>query len=128
MMPAMSAAYQTLAPAAVARATTVLNITMRLGASMGIALLAVVLQHEIISRVPATHGAGLGAAQAAAAHAHTAIAPPLAAAFGQTFWWAFGAAAIAVVPAVLLPRRRFDPSAEPGAPADPALAAELGPG
>ncbi len=47
MMPAMSAAYQTLNHAQVPRATTTLNILMRVGGSIGTALFAVVLQHQI---------------------------------------------------------------------------------
>jgi hypothetical protein len=40
----------------------------------------------------------------------------LAHAFGQSFWWAVGAAVVALVPAMLLPRRR-------PAPAEPVAAA-----
>jgi hypothetical protein len=49
VMPAVSAAYQTLQRATVARVTTALNIIMRTGASIGTALLVVVLQHQLTS-------------------------------------------------------------------------------
>jgi MFS family permease len=88
--PAMSAAYQTLVRADVARATTVLNIAMRTGGSIGIALLAVVLQHQLS-----------GARDTAA----------MADAFGQTFWWAIALIAAAIVAALLLPRRPPAPPA-----------------
>ena len=50
LMPAMAAAYIALPPAAVARAASALEIVQRAGASIGIALLAVVLQHGLGTR------------------------------------------------------------------------------
>src|SRR5439155_14653784 len=47
MMPTMSAAMQTLRRAEVARATTTLNILRNLGASIGTAVLSVLLTHEL---------------------------------------------------------------------------------
>ena len=44
LMPAMAAAYQALPEAAVARAASALEIVQRAGATLGIALLAVILQ------------------------------------------------------------------------------------
>jgi uncharacterized membrane protein YqaE (UPF0057 family) len=43
-MPAMTAAYRTLARPQVARATALLQIVQRLGSSLGVALVAVALQ------------------------------------------------------------------------------------
>jgi predicted cobalt transporter CbtA len=34
------------------------------------------------------------------------VAPRIAEAFGHTFWWGIGLLVVAVVPALLLPRRR----------------------
>ena len=47
MMPAISAAYQTLAAPQVPRASTAINIVQRVGGSIGTALVAVVLEHQI---------------------------------------------------------------------------------
>ena len=47
LMPAMAAAYQALPEAAVARAASALEIVQRAGATLGIALLAVILQHGL---------------------------------------------------------------------------------
>ena len=58
LMPAMAAAYQVLPPAAVARAASALEIVQRTGASLGIALLAVVLQHGIPGGSDAERGRG----------------------------------------------------------------------
>ena len=47
MMPAMAAAYSTLERWQVPRATPMLNVMQRVGGSLGTAVLAVVLQHEL---------------------------------------------------------------------------------
>jgi EmrB/QacA subfamily drug resistance transporter len=108
MMPAMTAAYQTLERPQMARATTALNIIQRVGGSIGTALLSVVLAHQLSSRLPGAGGSGgaLGAAQAASARAHDAVAPKIADAFAHTFYWGLGILALALIPALLLPRRR----------------------
>jgi EmrB/QacA subfamily drug resistance transporter len=126
MMPAMSSAFQTLTRAAVARASTALNIVQRIGGSIGIALLAVVLQQQITSRVPAAGGAGLGAAQNVPPEARAALAPHVAAAFGHTFWWAFALTALAFIPALRLPRHlpARPPEAAQSAPAPQAVPVE----
>jgi MFS family permease len=76
----MAAAYRTLPRTAIPAATTGANIMIRVGSALGAALLAVVLQLRL---------------DAAGGHP--------ASAFADSFWWAFGFAAIALVPAVLLP-------------------------
>jgi EmrB/QacA subfamily drug resistance transporter len=118
MMPAMSAAYQTLTRAAVARATTALNIVQRVGGSIGTAVLAVVLQHEITSRLPGAGGGGIAAAQNVPPAARAHAAPLIGEAFAHTFWWALAATVLAFVPALMLPRRVPEPAEreEPAAP------------
>jgi MFS family permease len=108
MMPAMTAAYQTIERPQMARATTALNIIQRIGGSIGTALLSVVLAHQLSSRLPGSGGAegGLGAAQAASAGARDALAPRLADAFGHTFWWGLAILVLALIPALLLPRHK----------------------
>jgi len=69
----------------------------RVAGSIGNALLAVVVQRSIASRVP-----GFDGSIQEAARSHTA--EPLAAAFGTTFRVAFALVATALVPALLLPR------------------------
>jgi EmrB/QacA subfamily drug resistance transporter len=115
MMPLMAAAYAALPPTAIPRATSAINAIQRLGASVGTAVLAVVLQRAIIADVPGLGGAALGPLPPAT-RAH--IAPALAHAFGQAFWVAFALTAIAIVPALLLPRTAR--AAKPGEPATPA--------
>jgi EmrB/QacA subfamily drug resistance transporter len=111
MMPAMTAALQTLARPAVPRATSALNIIQRVGGSLGTALLAVVLQHQLTSHIPSAAGQGLDAVKGAGPGAAGALSDS----FGQTFWWAVALCALAVIPALFLPRR--PPAAQPVADA-----------
>jgi EmrB/QacA subfamily drug resistance transporter len=105
MMPAMAAAYQTLSRAAVPRATTAINIIRTVGGSFGTAILSVVLERRIEANLPVL-GGSLGALPGAAGAGPPPprIADPLAHAFGQTFWWAVGLTALALIPAAFLPR------------------------
>ena len=80
--PAMTAAFRALRPGQVNDASTQLNILMRVGGSIGTAILTFVLQQNL------THAGQAASAQAAA--------------FGSTFWWVIAASALAVVPAVAL--------------------------
>jgi EmrB/QacA subfamily drug resistance transporter len=96
MMPTMAAAFAQLERPQVPRATAALNALQRTGGSIGTALLAVVLTHELArGGVPAD-------------------------AFGTTFWWAVGISALAVVPAAVLAARERGAQARADAVAPPA--------
>jgi hypothetical protein len=102
MMPLMAAAYALLAPAAVPRATSALNALQRVGGSIGVALLAVILQDQMRAAAP---GSGaIAPSQPLTAGAREQVAGPLTTAFGQTFAWAAGLTLVAIVPAALLAR------------------------
>jgi len=103
MMPAISAAYQTLRPSQVPRASTAINIVQRVGASIGTALVAVVLEHQISVQVHGLSG-GLSAVDSAKPAVVAKVAQPLATAFGNTFWWVLAMTALALGPALLLAR------------------------
>jgi EmrB/QacA subfamily drug resistance transporter len=119
MMPIMSGAMQTLRRAAVARASTTVNILQQVGASIGTAVMSVTLAGALADRLPqAAGGAAQGAAGAIPDAIRERIAPLMAEAYGHTFWVAVGLLAIAFVPAVLLPRRK------PAPPVDEAEEAE----
>jgi EmrB/QacA subfamily drug resistance transporter len=96
MAPLMAAAYRTLSTEAVARATTTMNIVMRVGGAVGTAVFAVLLQHQ------------LGGASTGAGAAH---------AFGLTFWWNIGATALVALAALALPRDAAAPAPAAAAPA-----------
>jgi hypothetical protein len=100
--PSMAVAYQALTHEAVPRATSAINVIQRIAGSVGTALLAVVLQRSIATRLPGFHGdLAQAAAQVAVNPARTT--PALAHAFGMTFWVAFGLTVLALIPALLLP-------------------------
>jgi hypothetical protein len=102
IQPTTAAAYQVLDSSQVPRATAALNGLRQVGASIGTALLAVVLQHESKA---ALSSAGRGAGQLLAplpAGERAQIAGPVATAFAHTFMWALAMAVVAISPAVAL--------------------------
>jgi EmrB/QacA subfamily drug resistance transporter len=84
LVPVTTAALRGLVGTAVPRGTTAIRIFQQLGGSLGLAVLIVVLQQQFTAR---------GGGQAA-----------IAAAYANTFWWVVALAAVAVVPALFLPR------------------------
>ena len=82
-MPAMSAAFASLESSELPHATPQLNVLQRVGGSIGVAVLAVVLQRALIG-VHTLSGA--------------------AAAYGTAFWWSAGLTALAIVPCIFLMR------------------------
>jgi EmrB/QacA subfamily drug resistance transporter len=119
MMPVFSGAMQTLRRRDISRASTTLNIQQQVGASIGTAVLSVLLAGAITSKL-AGFGAGgggeggIGAMAGLPPEARAQIAGPMAEAFGQTFWWALGLVAIAfVVAVVLLPKEKPEPVHDP---------------
>src|SRR5439155_897139 len=67
IIPLNASAYQELSKDAVPGATSAINIVLRVGASFGTAILAVILQHELTSHAASTDGQ--------------------LTAFGNTFFW-----------------------------------------
>jgi EmrB/QacA subfamily drug resistance transporter len=106
-MPSMAVAYQSVPREAMAQATTTINVIQRVAASVGTALLAVVLQREIAGNLGVPGGAG-GALASLSESADSQTASALATAFGTTFVVALGLLAFALLPALLLPNRRRD--------------------
>jgi hypothetical protein len=86
----------------VPRATSALNVLQRIGGSLGTALLAVVLQHELAARLGGTAGGGGGTLRRLPEEMRARIGEPLAAAFAHTFWWAVALGLVGVAPAILL--------------------------
>ncbi len=112
MMPTFSGAMQTLRRAAVAKASTALNINQQVGASIGTAVLSVLLARELASRLPAGRGGGIGGVLPPALRER--VAPVMADAFGATFWWALALVLVAFVVALaLLPKHKPEPVDDP---------------
>lgn len=76
----MAGSYQDLRPEQVPDASSTTRILLQVGGSFGTAVLAVILARQ-------------------------AATQPVAQAFGITFWWTAGFAALTLIPAWLLPRR-----------------------
>jgi EmrB/QacA subfamily drug resistance transporter len=109
MMPTFSAAMQTLRHAAVAKASTALNIIQQVGGSFGTAAMAVLLTRAMTARLPQSGEGGLGAVQNVPPEARAQVMPLLSDAFASTFTWALVFVGVAIIPALLLPRRRPEP-------------------
>jgi EmrB/QacA subfamily drug resistance transporter len=108
MMPSMAAAIRTLAHDEVPRASTMLNIIQQVSASVGTALMSVLLANTLADKLGGPAGSGLSATQKAPPQIMQKIAGPMADAFQSTYWWAVGLLALAFIPALLLPRRTPD--------------------
>jgi hypothetical protein len=100
MMPLFSGAMQTLRKAAVARASTTLNILQQVAASIGTAVMTVIL----------TSALGNGGVPN----------PSSGSAFGHTYIYATAFVAVAFIAAWFLPRRKPEPIEEPGEDAEAA--------
>ncbi|HEX8085362.1 MAG TPA: DHA2 family efflux MFS transporter permease subunit [Solirubrobacteraceae bacterium] len=115
MMPVFSGAMQTLREAAVARASTTLNIIQQVGASIGTAVMTVLLTKALAARLPTGDSAGSAETfgQAIPESARVRYAPQMAEAFGQTFFWALLLVVVAFFASLWLPKRRVEPVEEP---------------
>ncbi|MCA1655635.1 MAG: DHA2 family efflux MFS transporter permease subunit [Pseudonocardiaceae bacterium] len=107
MMPLMSAALKTLRQENVARASTSLNILQQVSASIGTAMLSVILFNEITDRLPPVPPGG--PAQSSSTQdlpdaVREQLAPALSDAYSYTFVWALVLLAVAILPVLLLPR------------------------
>ncbi|HEY1354898.1 MAG TPA: DHA2 family efflux MFS transporter permease subunit [Solirubrobacterales bacterium] len=83
MMPTMTAAMQAVPKSAIARTSTAMNILRQSGASIGTAILSVLLASAIADK-------------------HSRAPGPLAEAFAQTFHWGLALLALALVPALAM--------------------------
>ncbi len=114
-MPSMSAAYVTLAPARIARATSVANVVQRVASGLGIAVMATILSNRISANMPTlprgaavSTGANLAAANLPPA-IKTVLLQQAAKGFDDAFWVGAGLVVMAF-PMTLLLRRALDPA------------------
>ena len=104
VQPTTAAAYAVLDPSQVPHATAALNTLRQIGASIGTALIAVVIQHESSAALASAGSVAGGMFAPVPAAEQERIAGPLADAFGHTFVWAVAMAAVAILPATALLR------------------------
>jgi MFS family permease len=98
LVPAQAGIFGRLPSESIPHATTAVRVFQQVGGSFGVAVLAVSLQRN---------AAGAGSTA------------ELAQAFGTTFWWAAGAAALTLIPVLLLRDRRRVLEPVPGHAAAP---------
>lgn len=97
-MPAMTAAFAVLRPEQLSDATPQLNVVMRLGSAIGVAVLAVVLERSSV-------------------HLHGHVVQT-AHAFAHTYWWGLGIAVLSLIPCLLLLRAERPSATEAQASAE----------
>jgi MFS family permease len=114
MMPTMTAAMQAVPPQAIARTSTAMNIIRQSGASIGTAILAVILTSAISSRLGGTAASGgFDSINGLSAAQRSAVSERLADAFGSTFVWGVVLLACAWLPALALALMRNRKDATP---------------
>jgi EmrB/QacA subfamily drug resistance transporter len=123
MMPTMTAAMQSVPPQAIARTSTAMNIIRQSGASIGTAILSVILASNIKGNLGGAGSGGFDSIHGMDEGQRAAIAAPLADAFSSTFVWALLLLGLAFLPALGLAlmkdRPREDDGPAPGAPGAP---------
>jgi EmrB/QacA subfamily drug resistance transporter len=122
MMPTMTAAMQAVPVSAIARVSTAMNIIRQAGASIGTAVLTVLLSHSIATHLTGPAGGhGFAGIQkltpAQQAHVHG----PLAASFASTFVWALVLLALAFIPALVMALHHRPSAAAAGGGGQPAM-------
>ena len=102
MMPLMTGALQTLRRVQIARASTTLNIIQQVGASIGTAVMSVILTVALRDRLGGGAGSetGLGGT---GANLPPEVRDTMASAFAYTYWWAVVLIVPAILAALLLP-------------------------
>ncbi|HVY96419.1 MAG TPA: DHA2 family efflux MFS transporter permease subunit [Solirubrobacterales bacterium] len=110
MMPTMTAAMQAVPPAAIARTSTAMNIIRQGGASIGTAVLSVILTAYITANLG--HSGGLSSVREASPAQLDAARGPLADAFASTFVWALVMLGLAFIPALFMALGKWKTAAE----------------
>jgi EmrB/QacA subfamily drug resistance transporter len=101
--PATAAAYSTLRREEIPGATTINNISGRVGSSFGVAIAAVLLQRRLAQAIP--HGTVAALSKLSIAHrASDALA--ISNSFREVFWFSIIVVVLAIIPSQRLPRRR----------------------
>jgi EmrB/QacA subfamily drug resistance transporter len=101
--PATAAAYSTLRREDIPGATTINNLSGRVGSSFGVAIAAVLLQRRLAQAIP--HGSVSALSRLTIAHRATE-ALAISNSFREVFWYSILVVALAIIPARRLPRRR----------------------
>src|SRR5579863_601622 len=114
MMPIYTGAMQSIKPVMAAHASTALNILQQTGASIGTAVMSVLLTAALAAQLPGGGHGTIGRVGVPPA-VREKIAAPMATAFGHTFVWACVLLGIALIGSLTLPRSRPDYATDPEA-------------
>jgi EmrB/QacA subfamily drug resistance transporter len=101
--PATAAAYSTLRREDIPGATTINNISGRVGSSFSVAIVAVLLQRRLAEAIPHASVASLSALPASK---RVSDAVAISHSFREAFWVTIVLVGLAIIPAQLLPKRR----------------------
>jgi EmrB/QacA subfamily drug resistance transporter len=116
MMPTMTAAMQAVPAAAIARTSTAMNIIRQGGASIGTAVLSVILASEITSHLGSAGSGGLESVRELSPAQQAAANGPLASSFASTFVWALVLLAVAFIPALFMALGKWKTAGDDAAP------------
>jgi len=109
MMPIMSAALASLSNQEVARGSTLMNIVQQAAASVGTAVMSVILTDQLLNKPAVQAGKAIEADPSQAANVSPEllgqIPSQMAEAFAFTFWVALVLILLTLIPAFLLPRK-----------------------
>jgi EmrB/QacA subfamily drug resistance transporter len=117
MMPTMTAAMQAVPAAAIARTSTAMNIIRQGGASIGTAVLSVILASEITSHLGTAGSGGLESVRELSPAQQAAANGPLASSFAATFVWALVLLGVAFIPALFMALGKWKTAGDEGAAA-----------
>ena len=106
--PVAAASYRGLSHHQLPRATTIINIMRQIGASLGVAVFAVVLEQQLKHRFPSSNGS-IGAIPK---HLPPVLQNSLAGAFSTTFWWSFLTCLLVIIPTLFLKKGKLSDQAE----------------
>jgi EmrB/QacA subfamily drug resistance transporter len=110
MMPTMTAAMQAVPAAAIARTSTAMNIIRQGGASIGTAVLSVILASQITSHLGSAGSGGLESLRNMSPAQQAAVNGPLASSFASTFVWALVLLGVAFIPALFMALGKWKPA------------------
>ncbi|MFF5262448.1 DHA2 family efflux MFS transporter permease subunit [Actinomadura viridis] len=118
MMPLMTAATRRMGHDQAPAASTAVNLLNTSMAAVGTAVVSVLLSNAMAARVALAAEHGLQGLQGLAPDARAAVAPGLAEAFQQTYVWSVALIALALVPALFMPRGDRPGRDQPAEPAE----------
>jgi hypothetical protein len=116
MMPLFTGALKTLSHAQTSKGSTLINVIQQTGASVGVAVLSVVLtselnSHPLVKAFQKAQSAALTSGKAAPSIPHSVavkLTTQMSSSFHESYWVALGLLLAVMVPVFFLPRRKLE--------------------